>query len=249
MRRLLLVPAAGRGSRLRADLPKALVPVNGLAMIDHLARLYRDAVAGVVLVVHPAHRERFVEHVRAWPLPAEVAVQDTPTGMLDAVVCGLPAVAAAHASEVIVTWCDQIGVSGATVARLLAEDPGADVVMPTMRTAPPYVHYPRDPSGRICGVRQRREGDEMPAEGESDIGLFRLSRAACLHWLPAYLAAPESAVVGAASGERNFLPFVPWAAARARVATFAAAAAIEALGVNTPEDLAHMEAHLRHGHA
>lgn len=249
MRRLLLVPAAGRGSRLRVDLPKALVPVGGVPMLDHLVRLYRDAVDGVVLVVHPDHRERFAAHARSWSMPAEIAVQETPTGMLDAVVCGLPAVAAAHADQVIVTWCDQIGVMPVTVARLLAEDPAADVVMPTMITAPPYVHYPRDAQGRISGVRQRREGDDMPAEGESDIGLFRLSRAACVHWLPEYLAAPESAVVGAASGERNFLPFVPWAAARTRVATFAAAAPIEALGVNTPEDLAQMEAHLGHGHA
>lgn len=249
MRRLLLVPAAGRGSRLRADLPKALVPVGGVPMIDHLVRLYQHAIAGVVLVVHPAHRERFDAHVRAWPVPAEIAVQDAPTGMLDAVVCGLPAVAAAHADQVIVTWCDQVGVTAATVQRLLDADPAADVVMPTMITAPPYVHYPRDAQGRISGVRQRREGDDMPAEGESDIGLFRLSRAACLHWLPEYLAAPEAAVTGASSGERNFLPFVPWAASRTRVATFAAAAAIEALGVNTPEDLAQMEAHLRHGHA
>lgn len=249
MRRLLLVPAAGRGSRLRVDLPKALVPVGGVPMIDHLVRLYRGVVDGVVLVVHPTHRDRFAAHVRDWPVPAEIAVQEMPTGMLDAVVCGLPAVAAGHADQVIVTWCDQIGVMPATVARLLAADVGDDVVMPTMITAPPYVHYPRDAAGRIVGVRQRREGDAMPDEGESDIGLFRLSRAACLHWLPEYLAAPESAVVGAASGERNFLPFVPWAAARTRVSTCAAAAAIEALGVNTPEDLAQMEAHLRHAHA
>ena len=248
MRRVLLVPAAGRGSRLRADLPKALVPVNGRPMIDHLVTLYRDVVEGIVLVVHPAQRERFAAHARQWSLPADIVVQETPTGMLDAVVCGLPAVAAADADQVIVTWCDQIGITAGTVARLLAPEAAVDVVMPTMLTTPPYVHYSRDASGRISGVRQRREGDEMPAEGESDIGLFRLSRAAYAQWLPAYLASSESAVVGAASGERNFLPFVPWAAARVRVATFAAAAAIEALGVNTPEDLAHMEAHLRHAH-
>lgn len=248
MRRLLLVPAAGRGSRLRTDLPKALVPVNGQPMIDHLVTLYREVVDGIVLVVHPSHRERFAAHARQWPLPAEIAVQASPTGMLDAVVCGLPAVAAAHADQAIVTWCDQIGVTPGTVARLLAAGDQVDVVMPTMNTAPPYVHYPRDARGRISGVLQRREGDEMPAAGESDIGLFRLSRAACLHWLPAYLASPDAMVVGAASGERNFLPFVPWAAARTSVATVAASAAIEALGVNTPEDLAQMEAHLRHAH-
>jgi bifunctional N-acetylglucosamine-1-phosphate-uridyltransferase/glucosamine-1-phosphate-acetyltransferase GlmU-like protein len=249
MSRWLLIPAAGRGSRLRADLPKALVPVNGIPMIDHLFRRYRPSVDGVALVVHPAHRQRFDAHVRTWDLPAVVGVQETPTGMLDAVVCGLPLVAAADPESTIVTWCDQIGIGAGTVARLAMHDPAVDVLMPTIVTTPPYVHYRRDASGRIVEVLQRREGDVMPATGESDIGIFRLSRAARTHWLPAYLDSPDARRTGTGSGERNFLPFVPWAAARARVETFAAAAAIEALGVNTPEDLAIMEAHLRHAYA
>ncbi len=225
------------------------MPVHGVPMIDHLVALYREVVDEVAVVVHPAHRDAFAAHVAGWPLPARIAVQETPSGMLDAVVCGLPAATAAGAEQVIVTWCDQIGVTATTVARLVAFDGDHDLVMPTITTAPPYVHYHRDAHGRIDGVRQRREGDVMPAVGESDIGLFRLSRAACRQWLPAYLDSPEAARVGAASGERNFLPFVPWAAARTRVGTFAAAAAIEALGVNTPEDLAVMESHLRHAHS
>ena len=42
--------------------------------------------------------------------------------------------------------------------------------------------------------------------------------------------------MGAGTGERNFLPFLPWLAERAKVMTFEIDAA-EAQGINTPEDL------------
>ena len=81
----------------------------------------------------------------------------------------------------------------------------------------------------------------MPAEGESDMGLFALTRAAYLNDLPAYAVAPG---IGRVTGERNFLPFIPWLAARRAVMTFPAVDALEAVGVNTPDDLARVERYL-----
>jgi hypothetical protein len=78
----------------------------------------------------------------------------------------------------------------------------------------------------------------MPEVGESDAGLFSLSQAAYLDLLGRFAAAPGT---GSATGERNFLPFIPWAAARGVVVTFPCTEAAEAIGVNTPEDLAAAE--------
>ncbi len=91
------------------------------------------------------------------------------------------------------------------------------------------------------GVRQRRDGDDMPRSGESDAGLFAVRLDAFREELPRY--AREAPV--ARTGEQNFLPFIPWLAARARVTTFPLTDAREAVGVNTPEDLQSMEAYLR----
>jgi hypothetical protein len=82
----------------------------------------------------------------------------------------------------------------------------------------------------------------MPAIGETDAGLFDLSLTAYLEELPAYAAAPE---IGARTAERNFVPFVSWMAARGQVATVACTLPEEAIGVNTPDELARIEAHLR----
>ena len=80
----------------------------------------------------------------------------------------------------------------------------------------------------------------MPETGISDAGLFSLSRRAFEQWLPEYA---RVATAGASTGERNFLPFLPWLSGRSKVMTFEIPVE-EAQGVNTPEDLAQVERRL-----
>ena len=116
------------------------------------------------------------------------------------------------------------------------------VTLPTCRRAEPYIHFDRDEGGRITHVRHRREGEAMPAVGEGDAGLFALSAAAYLDELPRYAAAPDAA--GRVTGERNFLPFLAWMERTGRVTTFPCLDPEESIGVNTPADLAAIEAYL-----
>ena len=242
--RVLVVPAAGAGSRLGADRPKALVPVAGRPMIDHLVELYRPFVSLFVIIVAPAARALIEQHLRGRPEPFVLVEQPSPTGMLDAILLAGPAVGQSGADRVWITWADQIAVHPATAARLARESSSeVPLVLPTLRRASPYTHLERDASGRILAARQRREGEPMPAEGESEIGLFSLSRQAFLQDLQAY--AGEAAARGPATGERNFLPFIPWLAARGEVRTFPCIEDIEAVGVNTPEELGRVEAVLQ----
>ena len=241
---MLVIAAAGRGSRLQSALPKVLVAVNGRPMLDWLLDLYRDVVDRAIVVVHPS----FADQVRAYgqDTGARFAceVQAEPTGMLDAILLARQVVAASDAARVIVTWCDQIAIHPQTIVRLTAlsdEHASAAIVMPTSRQRDPYIHLERDRDGRIVRVLHRREGDSLPPVGESDMGLFDLSRDAFLEALPRFA---ESAGAGGATGERNFLPFIPWAAARSEVVTFPCVDATEAVGVNTPEDLARVGRYL-----
>jgi bifunctional UDP-N-acetylglucosamine pyrophosphorylase/glucosamine-1-phosphate N-acetyltransferase len=243
--RVLVVPAAGRGSRLQSPRPKALVPVNGRPMLDHLTALYAGYVDRVIVVAHPS----FAREIEQWGsrqthVAVDVAEQTSPTGMLDAILLAAPAVSRASPEWVWITWCDQIGALPATVERLARETSvhGCALVMPTVRSWQPYIHLERDATGRITRVLHNREGDAMPDEGESDMGLFALARVTFDSDLVQYSREPA---IGSGTGERNFLPFIPWLAARATVATFASTDRMEALGVNTPEDLSVMEAWLR----
>jgi bifunctional UDP-N-acetylglucosamine pyrophosphorylase/glucosamine-1-phosphate N-acetyltransferase len=245
MTRTLIVPAAGAGTRLGQDTAKVLAPVAGRPMLEHLLARYRPYAEQAILIVAP----RWVEAVDAvlqaqWPGGA-VVVQERPTGMLDAVRLGAPLIAAARPDRVWVTWCDQLAVRPETLDRLRREEavrPEPAFVMPTCTGEAPYIHFARDPGGRIVRVLHRREGDDMPARGESDIGVFSLSRETYLDHLARYDA---DAGRGAGTGERNFLPFIPWLAREETVVTFPCVDAIEALGINTPADRDRIERHLR----
>ena len=207
-------------------------------MVDHLLDRYAGVIDTVVLVVDPVARPQITTHLSGRGVT--FAEQASPTGMLDAILCGRDAVVASAPDRIWITWCDQVGISASTVetlARLDAESPDAAVILPTVVQTPPYIHFDRDDSGRLSGVRQRREGDDMPPTGISDAGLFSLSRHAFVDLLPEFA---RTATRGHLTAEVNFLPFIPWAAAHASVVTFTIPPE-EARGINTPEDLAAVE--------
>ena len=242
--RVLIVPAAGLGSRLRATLPKLLTPVNGRPMLDWLVELYRDRVDSTIVVVHPSFADQVRAHGRTIGARLVYEVQEAPTGMLDAIVLARETVAASDAAQVWITWCDQVAIHPETVARLATVSdahPDATLVMPTAFRRDPYIHLERNDRGRIVRVLHRREGDRLPDLGESDVGLFSLSRDAYLNALSEFAAV---AGTGGSTGERNFLPFIPWAAARGDVVTFPCVDEVEAVGVNTPDELRLVERYL-----
>lgn len=244
MRRLLIIPAAGRGSRLGADKPKPLVDVNGRPMLDHLADLYRPFVEHIVVIAHPS----FSSEIAAWGARrgnVSVAEQVSPTGMLDAILVAAPIVRAKRPDAVWITWSDQVGVLPATVQRLAAvseSTPPPALALPTLTRRDPYTHFERDGAGRLSRFLQRREGDAMPDEGESDMGLFAMPRDTFERDLEEYA---RDVPPGSATGERNFVPFVPWLAQRREVVTFPCTDPAEAIGINTPEELRQIEAWLR----
>src|SRR5262249_46132327 len=156
-----------------------LVSVGGRPMIEWLVDLYRPYVSGIVLVVGPASSEEARRRAAASDVPMAVEVQQAPTGMLDAVLMAYDRVQQSRASRVWITWCDQIAIHPRTIARLSELSTiheTAPIVMPVAFKKNPYIHLERDANGRIVRVLHRREGDKMPDVGESDAGLFSVSR-------------------------------------------------------------------------
>lgn len=211
-------------------------------MIDWILDLFDGIVDDRIVVVHPSAEDEVRSHLGA---KANLAFQRERTGMLDAILEPSPLVAD-DCTGVWIIWCDQVAMSRRTieaVAERAQQEPAAAAVVATLERDDPYIHFDRNAEGAIVAVRQAREGDPMPSRGESDMGLFRLSRDGYLQWLPRFA---DEVVAARETGERNFLPFFPWLLGRADTASVSGHHDIEALGVNTPEDRARVERYLTH---
>jgi bifunctional UDP-N-acetylglucosamine pyrophosphorylase / glucosamine-1-phosphate N-acetyltransferase len=247
MNNVMVIPAAGLGSRLKSSVPKLLFPVNGRPMVDYLLHLYAPVVESFIIVLSPSAVDQARNYCTRYDLDIQYAVQETPSGMLDAVLIPWERICIRRPQDIWITWCDQIAIHPQTVAnlsRMSTQFPQMAVILPTIWKTKPYVHFTRDGRGAIVDVLHAREGDCMPEVGESDVGLFRLSCEAYLECLPVYAReAPRSKV----TQEKNFLPFIPWLNGRAEIRTFPISNEIESVGVNDMADLQRIERHLGHG--
>jgi bifunctional N-acetylglucosamine-1-phosphate-uridyltransferase/glucosamine-1-phosphate-acetyltransferase GlmU-like protein len=175
-----VIPAAGRGSHLGFHLPKILYPIAGRLILDWLLDITAPRCARLIFVVSPAGMAAVASQLnQRIPGRFDVVVQESPTGMADAVALALPLVRTPY---VAVLWGDQVALRPASVEsclRLHQGPPEPDVACPTVIRANPYIHFVRDAGGRVTSVLQAREGDEMPDIGESDTGFFCFRAHSC----------------------------------------------------------------------
>jgi HAD superfamily hydrolase (TIGR01509 family) len=234
-----VIPAAGRASRLGFGRPKILYPVAGRPILDWLLEFLSPNCASVVVVVSPEGKDEIARELGRRKVPRfEIVVQQTPTGMGDAVALALPSV---RTPNVVIVWGDQVSLRRESVEQCLRLHQGdlqPDATCPTVTRAHPYVHFDRDAQGQIIGVRLAHEGDLMPDRGESDTGLFCF-RTQVLQRLVAELRRTSS--VGASTREFNFLPVIPLAARQGLVLTPQFMRVEETVGVNTKEDAVAIE--------
>jgi len=231
MRVCALIPAAGRGSRLGSDGPKILAPLTERETIwSILHAKLAPLVDHIHLVLSPDGAEAFP------PLPPDVSrsIQPVPLGMGDAIF-GAGDVWTRY-DAVLIVWGDQVFVSTGTLRRALEalSSPTRHAVLPVTRMQQPYVEYLFDGT-RLTQVLQTREGDQTAPNGFSDVGTFLLGTTGLAEAWDRYLAgAPR----GSATGEINFLPFLPFLSAQGWTMTpLEVADATEARGINTKEDL------------
>ena len=235
-----IVPAAGRGSRLNSAAPKILYPLAGRPVLDHLMELLSGLCSRIVLVVSPEGQGQIEPHLSRFPNQQIGAVlQQRPLGMADAVQCAMPEMTTRHT---LVIWGDQAGLRRSSVElsmRLHGGPLSPAATLPTVLRERPYIHLLRNEAGQLVDILQAREGDSMPAEGESDCGLFLFRTAVLNRFLPVLLQSGECA--GRITRELNFLPLLPIIAKAGEIVLSARIAAEEeTLGLNTREDAARL---------
>ena len=170
---VLVVLAAGMGTRMRSSLPKPFHPVAGRPMIDRV--LLAGAAAGpdvIAVVVSEATRD-IRDHVDP-PIDLALVEQPEMRGTGDAVhrvfeVDGL----VPDDATVIVVFCDHPLLDSDTV-RHVAEQARrtrhlVTVVSCVLPSGGPYGRIERDDAGRPVGVIERADDDLRLRAGETEI--------------------------------------------------------------------------------
>ena len=238
-----IVPAAGRGTRLSADVPKVFVPIlPNLTIWDTLRDKLLQVGAPIILILSSDGLSYRRNNPTAFKSESfnntTVALQSSPLGMGDAIF------GAANLwrefDDLLIVWGDQFNVSLRTLNACIElhdsrEKPA--LTLPLVRLPCGYVEYVFDSVGRLTHIRQSREGDTCEPDGLSDVGVFLLTGGAAL--IEEWTRYRRECLIGSVTGEINFLPFlvhlssIGWPVNRYETNDPA-----EAIGINTPEDLA-----------
>ncbi len=239
-----VVPAAGRGTRLGVQTPKVFVPIfPSITIWDVIHDKLSQLVDHTVLVLSQDGQDYLKKnHANFNPESfdkTEIGLQSTPLGMGDAIFCVSDLWS--KYENILIVWGDQFNLSLHTLQTCLdlhSTQGTTSLTLPVVRTPSPYVEYIFDSSGSLTKVRQTREGDQCEPNGFSDIGVFLLSGGStlCEEW-HRYRTTSAS---GSATGEINFLPFLAYLSSIAKwpVARYETKDPTEAVGINTPDDLA-----------
>jgi bifunctional UDP-N-acetylglucosamine pyrophosphorylase/glucosamine-1-phosphate N-acetyltransferase len=235
----VVVLAAGKGSRMKSDLPKVLHPVAGRPMLGHvLASVATLAPVETVVVVAPG-----MDDVAAAAAPARCAVQSQPLGTGHAVAAAREALAPLVKSgglDLLVVFGDCPLITADTLGRLVAArqaHKAPDIVGLAFRPADPaaYGRVILDRKGSIEKIVEFADADSA----QRGIDLCNagpvLGDAGLLFDLIARLGSHN------AQGEHYLTDIFSLAHAEGRPAGVVECPAEEVLGVNSRADLALVE--------
>ncbi|MBB3771351.1 bifunctional UDP-N-acetylglucosamine pyrophosphorylase/glucosamine-1-phosphate N-acetyltransferase [Angulomicrobium tetraedrale] len=237
---LVIVLAAGEGTRMLSAQPKVLHKVAGRAMVSHVLDAALAAGASRIAVVVGPDHDAVAEEVHRTVPDAAIFVQSERRGTAHAVLAAREALAEGH-DDVVVMYGDTPLVRGETVLALRAPLAlGAGVAVLGFRPEDP-TGYGRllTRGGELVAIREEKEASpEERAVRLCNAGLMAFDGRAVLGLIDA---------IGDANAKREFYltDAVEIARAQGRLSGVVEAPADEVAGVNSRVQLAQAEAILQ----
>jgi bifunctional UDP-N-acetylglucosamine pyrophosphorylase / glucosamine-1-phosphate N-acetyltransferase len=159
---LIVVLAAGEGTRMKSALPKVLHKIAGRSMLGHVLAFARElAPRSLAVVIGPGMEDVRAEALREAPT-AQVFVQAERKGTADAVLTAREALAQ-HKGDVLVLYADTPLLTTDALRRVMGSlDQGAGIAVLGFEAADPtgYGRLLTDPGGWLMGIREERDASE-----------------------------------------------------------------------------------------
>ena len=239
----VIILAAGKGTRMKSDVPKPLVPVAGKPMIEHLLESVR--ASGVdekpIVVVGAWSEEAFRAQLGE---TVEYAVQTEQLGTGHAVACAKHL--AGEAENIIVLYGDHPFLCPEIVRGLESMQeafPGSVAMLTAVvpefegdyKTFERWGRIIRDDDGEVIAIREAK--DCLPEELEiTEVNPALFAFPAAWAWIHLEALKNENA-----SGEYYLTDLIAMAMAEGKEIATASADPLDVIGINSPEELARAE--------
>lgn len=126
----IIILAAGKGTRMGLDLPKALVKLNGRSLISCLVESVAKANVDVSPIVVVSKDNKEIINKELSQYNCQYAIQEEQLGTGHAVAC-TKSLIPANCDKLIVLYCDHPFISANSIKKVAALDIKAVTIMPT----------------------------------------------------------------------------------------------------------------------
>ena len=168
----LIIPAAGLGKRLGANIPKALFPVNSIPLYLHVVKEAFDLFNEIIVVIPQGWAKIFDEkHNTLDKSISRKVIYVEQTGGRGTGFAINSAITSVTCDNVVVCWADQIGVTSMLFKQCHSyfRKTKCDLLVPVVNKSDPYVSVSSTKTGII--FEQKREGSDKKGD-LSDCGVF-----------------------------------------------------------------------------
>jgi len=235
---LVIVLAAGKGVRMRSQLPKVLHRIGGRSMLGHVLATAQEAGGSQLALVVAPGMEAVRAEAKAVAPTINIFEQTSQRGTADAVLAARPAIAA-HRGDVTVLFADTPLIEVATLRKLTsALEAGAAIAALGFEPADAtgYGRLIVDGEGRVTAIREHNDA----SEGERRVGLCNAG--AMAFRLPDLAGLLGHIKNANAKAEYYLTDAIALAAERRLITRPVVCCEEEAMGVNSREQLAAAEA-------
>jgi bifunctional UDP-N-acetylglucosamine pyrophosphorylase/glucosamine-1-phosphate N-acetyltransferase len=173
-----IILAAGKGTRLKSDLPKVLHEILGYPLVYYSLTLVRDITKGIIAVVGHG-RNKVIPYLDAFHV--NVVVQEPQLGTGHAILMAKKALLEAHAGHVLILPGDMPLIRMESLAGLLDayHASGVDMGILTARLADPwgYGRIVRDKKGNVKGIVEHNDATERQKKiDEINTGVYVINK-------------------------------------------------------------------------
>ncbi|HET7088077.1 MAG TPA: NTP transferase domain-containing protein [Anaerolineae bacterium] len=236
---IAVVLAAGKGTRMKSDLPKVLHTLHGQSLIQHVVERVRRVGIRDIIVVVGYQREQVMAHLGA---SVRYAIQEEQLGTAHAVMMARPYLSN-FTGRVLIAYGDMPLINPDTMKRLIDRCQGdvkASMLTIILENPPDFGRVVRGPDGRVLRIIEVQDADpETLALREINVGMY------CFE-CRALLAAFDRLSNNNAQKEYYLTDAIEAIASTGgRIETIVAPTVEETLGINEPGNLRFAES-LKH---